>query len=166
MTICSRNNLDTSNIQLRAFTPEGGRVECASYSLVFKGITAAITGSAVLWTWQLWRTGQLAPSSSMMTWSLAALCMMGLISWHILRGRTTLDASGIEQTWIWRKRVDMQELAYAKLMRVPGLDWLIAPRLYTRTLANKTIIFYVTSPAMLQELKKLETVITAQSLAQ
>lgn len=140
-------------------------MDCPSYSPVFKSITVLLSLAALVWGWKIWQSGQLPATSTASVWFGAALGMMLWIAWHILRGRTTLDVSGIEQTWVWRKRVDMHDLAYAKLIRVPKFDWLFAPRLYTRTTANKIVIFYASSARMLQEFKKLEYTIAAHSLA-
>ena len=46
-------------------------------------------------------------------------------------------------------------LAYAKLIRVRGLDWLIAPRLYVRTLDGKFAVFYAASPQLLKAFERL-----------
>jgi len=51
--------------------------------------------------------------------------------------------------------MELGELAYGKLIRVRGLDWLIAPRLYVRTLMGKFAVFYAASPAMVAEFERL-----------
>ena len=38
-------------------------------------------------------------------------------------------ARGCTQRWIWDKHMALDDLAFGKLIRVRGLDWLIAPRL-------------------------------------
>ena len=88
-------------------------------------------------------------------WLGAALCMMVDTVWCIVRGKTVLDAQSIEQSWVWKKRVVLSELAYAKLIRVKGLEWLIAPRLYTKTFSNKLSVFYASDPDMLSEFQRL-----------
>ena len=98
----------------------------------------------------------LQPTLQSSGWLIAALAMMFLTEWHILRGKTYLTAEALEQSWVWRKRVLLPELAYARLIRIPGLEWLIAPRLYTKTFSNKLAVFYVTGPAMLAEMRRLE----------
>ena len=81
--------------------------------------------------------------------------MMIWTQWHILRGRTSLDTLALQQSWIWNKRVELHDLAYAKLIQVPGLNWLIAPRLYTKTFSGKLTVFYASEPAVLAEFKRL-----------
>jgi len=38
---------------------------------------------------------------------------------------------------------------------VRGLEWLIAPRLYVRTLMGKFAVFYASSPEMVAEFERL-----------
>lgn len=139
-----------------AFTPRGGPIVCSSFSLAFKGLATLLVTLALGWAWHMGSRGTLELSWASSGWLGAALCMMLYTQWFILTGKTTLDSRAIEQTWVWKKRVEFHELAYAKLIRVRGLEWLIAPRLYTKTFSNKLAIFYVTSDTMLAELGQLE----------
>lgn len=109
----------------------------------------------------MWSQGVLQPTLQSSGWLVAALAMMAFTEWHILRGKTSLTADALEQSWVWRKRIALHELAYARLIRVPGLDWLIAPRLYTKTFGNKLSVFYVTGPVMLAEMRRLEQYVQA-----
>ena len=77
--------------------------------------------------------------------------------WHIVSSITRLTAEVLHQSWIWDKHMDLRELAYAKLIRVPSLEWLIAPRLYLRTLRGKFAVFYAASPEMLEQFERLAT---------
>lgn len=58
------------------------------------------------------------------------------------RSRTGVDAEGITQTWIWTKRVRWADITQAKLIGVPGLQWLIAPRLVVRPRGGGIIVFH------------------------
>ncbi len=73
----------------------------------------------------------------------------------IYRSKTTLTENTLKQTWIWDKEVALPELVYAKLIRFRGFDWLIAPRLYVRTMMGKFIVFYAADKAMIAEFQKL-----------
>ena len=53
------------------------------------------------------------------------------------------------------------ELAYAKLIRIRGLEWLLAPRFYVRTLAGKFAVFYVSSAQVQQECQRLSAELSA-----
>ena len=56
---------------------------------------------------------------------------------------------------------ELGDLAYCKLIRVRGFEWLIAPRLYTKTYAGKLAIFYASSPAMISEFQRMESELKA-----
>ena len=77
----------------------------------------------------------------------------------IYRSKTTLTDSTLKQTWIWDKEVVLPELVYAKLIRIKGLDWLIAPRLYVRTMMGKFTVFYAVDKAMIAEFQNLVGII-------
>lgn len=139
-----------------AFVVQGERATCSAFSPAFKVFSVAVVSLALGWAWQLWARGVLELTWASSGWFAAALCMMAYTEWHMLVGRTTLSSVAIEQTWVWKKRVDLNELAYAKLIRVRGLEWLVAPRLYTRTFSNKLTTFYVAGSQVLAELERLE----------
>ncbi len=82
----------------------------------------------------------------------------------IYRSKTTLTDNTLKQTWIWDKEVVLPELVYAKLIRIKGLDWLIAPRLYVRTMMGKFTVFYTADKAMIAEFQKLVIAIQQRSL--
>ncbi len=88
-------------------------------------------------------------------WFIAGLLLMLYTWWHILSSTTRLDAQCLYQSWVWNKQMDLRELAYGKLIRVRGLEWLIAPRLYVRTLMGKFAVFYASSPEMISEFERL-----------
>ena len=76
--------------------------------------------------------------------------------WYIMTGKTMLSSEALEQTWVWNKRTTLNELAFVKLIRVRAFDWLIAPRLYTKTFSGKLTVFYAADRAMLAEFERLE----------
>ena len=78
-----------------------------------------------------------------------------------MRSRARLDAHGIHQTWIWDKHMPYDELAYAKLIRVRGLEWFMAPRFYVRSLMGKFAVFYVSDHAVQQECERLSEELAA-----
>jgi hypothetical protein len=142
--------------ELFTFTPTGGRVESSAFSVPFKILATALIGPAVVWGWQLWSSGTIALSLASSGWLFAALCLMLYTGWYIFNGKTTLDNITLEQTWMWHKRAELRQLAYVKLIRMRGFEWLVAPRLYTKTYAGKLATFYAASPAMLVEFERME----------
>ena len=124
--------------------------------------TVIVGGCAAVLT-QMGLAGQLgqpattgAPVASVgLSWFVAGLLLMGVTWWHILRSVTRLDADGLHQSWVWNKQMPLRDLAFAKLIRVRGMDWLIAPRLYVRTLDGKFAVFYAASPQLLAAFERL-----------
>ncbi len=137
------------------FTPQGGPLECSAFTASFKALAVVIVGAGFVWAWRMWASGILGASLQSSGWLAAALGMMAYTEWFILTGKTSLDGTALKQTWMWNKRTELRELAYAKLIRVRGMEWLIAPRLYTKTFSGKLAVFYAASPAMLAEFERL-----------
>jgi hypothetical protein len=143
------------------FTPAGPdgqpRVSGTAFSWPFKWIGTALVGTIAAWMWVMHDQGLLASSqgTSGIVWLLSALAVLLYTLWHIWSSRTHLDPERIEQRWMWNKSFDIRELAYAKMIRIPGLDWLIAPRLYVRTLAGKFAVFYCADARVLAEFDRL-----------
>ncbi|MFM7026240.1 MAG: hypothetical protein ACKOWC_09325, partial [Limnohabitans sp.] len=94
-------------------------------------------------------------------WVAVAWGMLAYIVWHIQRSRIVLSNEAIEQTWMWRRRVTLHELAVIKVMRVRGLEFLIAPRIYARNLGSTFTFFYCSDRVLLDEFARL-----AQALRQ
>ncbi len=137
------------------FTPQGGQLESSAFTAPFKAIAVLIVGAGFVWAWRLWSGGILVATVPSSGWLVAALGMMAYTEWFILTGKTTLDSTGIKQTWMWNKHTEWHDLAFAKLIRVRGMDWLVAPRLYTKTFSGKLAVFYAANPAMLAEFDRL-----------
>ena len=130
-------------------------MECSAYGNAFKTLAMLLVSLVLIWAWRMWADGLIEASWRSSGWLLAALLMMAYTEWHIFKGKTSLDSHTLKQSWIWNKQVELQDLAYAKLFRVRGLDWLIAPRLYTKTYSGKMSAFYAADPVMLAEFKRL-----------
>jgi len=81
--------------------------------------------------------------------------MMAYTVGHVWTSTSRLTSQSLEQTWIWHKKIDLRDLAYVKLIRIPGLDSVIAPRLYARTLMGKFTVIYACDKTMLEEFKRL-----------
>lgn len=88
-------------------------------------------------------------------WGLMAWGLMAATVWAIERSRTRLDSEELVQTWLWTKRMQVRELAYARLIRWAPLDWLIAPRLYLRNLSGRFTVIYCADPLLLEDMQRL-----------
>ncbi len=137
------------------FTPTQAH-DSPAFTPVFKLLAAVLVLSCAAWLGALWQQGALGSgSSSGLVWFLTGLALMLYTGWHILRSRTRLDSSTLYQSWIWDKQLELRELAYCKLIRIRGLEWLIAPRLYARTLLGKFAVFYAADAALLADFERL-----------
>jgi hypothetical protein len=129
-----------------------------SFSGPFKTMAVALLFGLAVWSYQL-HGAQMVQKDHLWLW--AAWGIMAYTVGHLLLGKTTLTAQSLEQTWIWHKQVALRDLAYVKLIRVPGLDWLIAPRLYARTLMGKFTVIYACHPDMVEEFKRMSVELKA-----
>jgi hypothetical protein len=64
---------------------------------------------------------------------LGSALMLGVSYYWFLRAVTTIDATGIRQSWLYDKRVDWSDVRGAKMIGIPYLSWLFPPRLVVRT---------------------------------
>jgi hypothetical protein len=62
----------------------------------------------------------------------AGLATLLIFNFWVFKSRTHVDSVAISQTWIWSKRILWSEVTHAKLIYVPWLAWIIAPRLVVR----------------------------------
>ena len=135
---------------------QGDAVEGPAFSLPFKLLATVIVGGCAFWLAQLWSVGALGTAKTGgLGWFLAGIALMGWTWFHIMTSRTRIDRQGLHQRWIWDKHMALDDLAFGKLIRVRGLDWLIAPRLYVRTLVGKFAVFYAATPELIAEFERL-----------
>ena len=92
------------------------------------------------------------PAVLAMTIAIAAMVLC--YGW-ILRSRTCIDPTHLHQTWFAPKRVALAEITRLKLIYVPGLAWLIAPRLVVRTRQPGSTVFHAGDPRVLEALVRL-----------
>ena len=59
--------------------------------------------------------------------------MLGVSYYWFLRAQTTIDATGIRQTWLYDKQVLWSDVRGAKMIGIPYASWLFPPRMIVRT---------------------------------
>ena len=137
------------------FSPRHVGASGPAFSVPFKVMaTLIVLGCAAAFI-RMWLAGKAAGGAAGGGWFIAGLLLVVYTWFCILRSTTRIDAKGLHQTWVWDKHMELDELAYGKLIRVRGLDWLIAPRLYVRTLMGKFAVFYAASPDMVAEFERM-----------
>ncbi|MES2945485.1 MAG: hypothetical protein V4772_21675 [Pseudomonadota bacterium] len=138
------------------FIPGAAAKASPAFSMTFKVLATVLVFACAAGFVQTWLGGRASPGQATGGgWFIAGLLLMLYTWWHILRSATHIDTEGLHQTWVWDKHMELRELAYGKLIRVRGLEWLIAPRLYVRTLMGKFAVFYASSPEMIAEFERL-----------
>jgi len=143
------------------FQPQPEVVEGPAFSRWFQGITWVTVLGSGYWLLHLWQQGKFGGDVSLAGlkqagWFILAWLLLAWTAWHVVRSRMCMDTQGLQQTWIWHKAMAYDEMAYAKLIRVRGLEWLMAPRLYVRTLMGKFAVFYVSDARLLAECERLQ----------
>lgn len=83
---------------------------------------------------------RLWPRLAATPWSLeplvflaAAGAVVAFGGWTVLTSETSIDGEAIRQETWWSKKVALADLTQVKLVRVPGWDAIVVPRLLVRT---------------------------------
>lgn len=142
------------------FELQAAKVEGAAFSVAFKTLTCSVVVFCGYWLVSLWLQGKFGGNADLeglrtAGWFILGWCLLACTAWFVVISRIFIDDTGISQTWMWTKHFDFDDLAVAQLIRIRGLEWLIAPRLYVRTLAGKFSVFYVSDATVLMEMERL-----------
>ena len=124
----------------------------AAFPLPVKLLATALVAGMAVGGARAW------PELSQAQWSPSAAVVLGLavamVAWclyWIWRSRTSIDARGISQTWMWDKHVAWADVTQARLIGVPRLEWLIAPRLAVRVKGGRgLVVFHAADTRVLQ----------------
>lgn len=108
-------------------------LESAAYPVTVRAL-------ALIWLAALAALGlRVAPQLVHAHWPGGSLALIGAAALLVLcmgiaiaRSRTRLDGDELSQSWLWRKRVRAADATSVKLVDIPGLRLLVAPRLLVR----------------------------------
>lgn len=129
-----------------------------AFSVAFRVLALLLVEGVAWWAYVLWSNGKLSASmTSSVLWLLAALVLMFITVFYVFRSVTSVSSSHLKQSWIWNKEMPIRDLAYVKLIRLRGFDWLIAPRLYARTHGGKFASFYASTPDVLKQFESISS---------
>ena len=143
-------------IPLQLDIESGQQISGKAFSVSFRVFALVLVEGVAWWGYQLWSTGKLGSSlTTSAFWLLAALLLMCITVFFIFRSETSITSSLLRQSWIWDKEMQVDELAYVKLIRLPGFDWLIAPRLYARSHNGKFTSFYSANADVLKQFENI-----------
>lgn len=81
--------------------------------------------------------------------------MLTYTAWVIHQSRLHLDKDLIRQDWIWTKQLKVSDLVFIQVIRIPFLEWLLAPRVYARTFQGKSVFFYCSDRKVLSEMSRM-----------
>ncbi|HET6829435.1 MAG TPA: hypothetical protein VFH35_12185 [Ramlibacter sp.] len=133
--------------------PASGALEGSAFPLPVKLLATALVCSMLLWG------GRTLPELAQVQWSVSSIVVFGLavvmVLWclyWIWRSRTRVDTHGVAQTWLWDKQVAWTDVAQARIVGVPGMEWLFAPRLVLRVRGRGAVMFHAADPAVLRAL--------------
>jgi aspartyl/asparaginyl-tRNA synthetase len=134
----------------------GQIVSGKAFSVSFRVLALLLVEGVAWWGYVLWSNGKLGSSVTMSAlWLLAALLLMCITVFYVFRSETSITDSFLRQSWIWDKEMQVAELAYVKLIRLRGFDWLIAPRLYARSHSGKFASFYAADIEVLKQFEQI-----------
>lgn len=123
----------------------------ASYSVPAKLIATVLVGLVAVTAWRAWDQ-LLAPELLWQRLALLGACAwLGLCLLSIYRARTTVDGNGIAQSGLWSRRVVFTQITHVKLVHVPVLAWLIAPRLVVKLKGGGTATFHAADVRLLRQ---------------
>lgn len=129
-----------------------------AFSVAFRVLAILLVEGVAWWAYVLWSNGKLGTSlTTSMLWLVAAIILMAITVYYVFRSVTSITSTHLKQSWIWDKEMLVADLAYAKLIRLRGFEWLIAPRLYARTHGGKFASFYASTPDVLQQFEKISS---------
>jgi hypothetical protein len=120
--------------------------EGPAFTALIKLLASVLVGALIVWGARASRLmdWQAFSLSAGLVWA-AALAIVLVVYYWILKSRTSIKNGIIEQTWVWKKQVSIAEIRQAKFIYLPALSWLIAPRLVVRTGPIMTV-FYTAHP--------------------
>jgi hypothetical protein len=133
-----------------------------SYSAGFKLVATILTVLlAVYGASVVWRFPMLSFGFGVKALLAVAVLMLGVSYYWFLRARTTIDAGGIRQTWLYDKRVEWPEVRGAKMIGIPYMGWLFPPRMVVRT-GNAFMTFNGGTQEVLIEFAKISLAFQAR----
>lgn len=131
-------------------------IEGAAFPVLVKVLAGVLMAAVVVYG--LRGLGDLAAERRTWPFLLFALLLMAIAGWcfvWILKSRTRVSATHLRQTWWSDKSVAIGDITQTRLILVPGLTWLIAPRLVVRTHAPGSTTFHAAEPRLIAAFARL-----------
>lgn len=124
--------------------------EGPAFPVVVRALVTALTAWVFAAGWQAMDKPAVQQASFEAKALVAAgLAVLVIVTLWVWRSRTEVNAEFIRQTWIWPKRVAWADVSHAKMIYVPYLAWLVAPRLVVRSGAGMVTVFHAADHELL-----------------
>ena len=81
----------------------------------------------------------------------AVALVIGFFQLSIWFSTTHISDTHIYQTWMFKKKVAIKEIAQCKLIYVPFFSWIITPRLVVRVGMANFFVFYASNSQVLEK---------------
>ena len=139
---------------MNAYAPEKA-VSGPSYGPGFKGVATVLTVTLLVYGASIaWRFPLLSFGIGVKLLLASSVIMLAVSYYWFLKARTTIDATGIRQTWVYDKQVAWSEIRGCKMLGIPYRSWLFPPRMVVRT-GNSFTTFNGGSQDVLVEFAKI-----------
>lgn len=126
------------------------RAEGAAFPVAVRVLVTALTAWVFAAGWQALDQPALQQASTpAKALLLAALAVLVIVNVWVWRSRTEVSDEFIRQTWIWPKRVAWADVSHAKMIYIPYLAWLVAPRLIVRSGPGIATVFHAADHELL-----------------
>jgi len=126
------------------------RAEGPAFPVVVRCLVTALTAWVFVAGWRVIDQPVIRQASfAAQALIVAGLAVLLIVTFWVWRSRTTVTAVDIRQTWIWSKRVAWADVSHAKMIYVPYLAWLVAPRLVVRSGAGMVTVFHAADHGLL-----------------
>jgi hypothetical protein len=86
---------------------------------------------------------------------LCALLVIVTGWWNVISGRTSIDGTVIRQTGLGIKEIAIAGITSCQLIYLPGLAWLIAPRLIVRSGGLRVFTFHTADAEVRRAFERL-----------
>lgn len=77
--------------------------------------------------------------------------VIGFFQLSIWFSTTQISDTHISQSWMFKKKIAIKDIAQCKLIYVPFFSWIITPRLVVRVGMVNFFVFYASNPEVLEK---------------
>lgn len=129
---------------------EGLELQGAAFTPLVKGAASALMAGLIVYGIRVAEDlVQQRASWPLLLFMGLLMTTTGFCCWWMLISRTTITRTHLRQSWWTPKDVAFADITQTKLILIPGLTWLVAPRLVVRTRSAGSTTFYAAQPQLM-----------------